>query len=50
MRENIALQCSECKSRNYITEKEMRGTPKLEIKKFCKFCRKHTPHVEKKKK
>lgn len=49
-RETIALECSVCKSRNYMTDKETRGTPKLEIKKYCKFDRKHTLHTEKKKK
>ncbi|MHC4872428.1 MAG: 50S ribosomal protein L33 [Planctomycetota bacterium] len=49
MRENIAMQCSECSSKNYMTNKEMKGTPKLERNKYCKFCKKHTKHNEKKK-
>jgi len=47
MREIITLACTECKHRNYTTEKEKRNTPgRLEKKKFCKFERKHTLHRE----
>jgi len=45
--ELIALQCSECKRRNYTTSKNRRNTQeKLEFKKFCPFDRKHTLHKE----
>jgi large subunit ribosomal protein L33 len=45
--ELIALQCSECKRRNYTTEKNRRNTQeKLELKKYCPFDRKHTLHKE----
>lgn len=47
MREKIALQCSECKNKNYTTTKNKRNTPeKIKIKKYCKFCQKHTIHNE----
>ena len=47
MREKIALQCSECKNKNYTTTKNKRNTPdKIEFNKYCKFCRKHTSHKE----
>ncbi len=47
MRNIITLACTECKRRNYSTTKNKKTTPeRLEIKKFCKFCRKHTPHRE----
>lgn len=49
MREYIWLECADCKQRNYRTEHETRGGTKLEMKKFCKFCRKHTTHKERKK-
>ena len=49
MREYIWLECSECSNRNYRTSKETRGGSKLELKKFCKFCRKHSVHKERKK-
>jgi large subunit ribosomal protein L33 len=40
----VSLACSECKARNYKTTK----TPSqlLELKKFCKQCKKHTVHRE----
>jgi large subunit ribosomal protein L33 len=45
--ELIALQCSECKRRNYTTKKNRRNTQeKLELKKYCPFERKHTLHKE----
>jgi large subunit ribosomal protein L33 len=47
MREIITLACTECKNRNYITKKDKRKhTERLELKKFCKTCRKHSPHKE----
>ena len=47
MRDIITLGCTECKQRNYTTTKNKRTTPgKLEFSKFCRFCRKHTPHKE----
>ena len=43
----ITLACSECKGRNYTTEKNRRNDPgRLEFKKFCPNCRKHTLHRE----
>ena len=49
MREYVTMQCSECKSHNYRTQKNPRNTRKLEIKKHCRVCRKHTKHNERKK-
>lgn len=47
MREIITMACSECKRRNYtLTKNKKKHTEKLEIKKYCKFCRKHTLHKE----
>jgi len=47
MRENITLQCADCKQRNYVTMKNKKTTTgKLEFSKYCKFCRKHTAHKE----
>jgi len=43
----ITLECSQCKQRNYTTTKNKRRTPdRLELNKYCPFCRKHTPHKE----
>ena len=48
-RERITLQCTECKSENYRTEKNKRNTTdRLEISKYCAKCQKHTTHKEKK--
>ena len=47
MRDNIILQCPECKNRNYHTTKnKKKTTERLEKSKYCRFCRKHTPHKE----
>ncbi len=43
----IILECTECKRRNYTTTKNKRNTAdRLEISKYCKFCKKHTTHKE----
>ncbi|MDR1863275.1 MAG: 50S ribosomal protein L33 [Treponema sp.] len=45
--ELVALQCSECKRRNYTTQKNRRNTQeKLTLSKYCPFDRKHTLHKE----
>ena len=47
MRVKITLACSECKQRNYDTVKNKKNDPdRLEMQKYCKFCRKHTLHKE----
>ncbi len=47
MREIITLGCLDCKERNYSTMKNKRNSPdRLELKKYCKRCRKHTGHKE----
>ncbi len=47
MRVNITLACTECKQRNYISKKNKKNDPdRLEMNKYCKFCRKHTLHRE----
>jgi len=47
MREIITLECGDCKRRNYsITKNKKTHTNRLEVKKFCKFCNKHTNHKE----
>jgi large subunit ribosomal protein L33 len=47
MRDIVTLACTECKQRNYTTTKNKKNTPdKLEFKKYCRFCQKHTPHRE----
>lgn len=47
MREIITLACTACKRRNYTTTKNKKTTTgKLELSKYCRFCRKHTNHKE----
>ena len=41
-RENITLECTECHRRNYVTY----NTDRLEVVKYCKFCKKRTTHKE----
>lgn len=47
MRVKVKLECTECKQRNYDTTKNKKNDPdRIEIKKYCKFCKKHTLHKE----
>jgi len=47
MRNIITMACTDCKRRNYSTTKNKKTTPdRLELKKYCKFCKKHTVHRE----
>ncbi|MDD5679855.1 MAG: 50S ribosomal protein L33 [Candidatus Omnitrophica bacterium] len=47
MRDIITLACSECKNRNYNSWKNKKKTKdKIELNKYCKFCKKHTLHKE----
>ena len=47
MRVKVPLRCAECKQRNYNTMKNKKNDPaRLEMKKYCRFCRKHTTHNE----
>ncbi|MDD4570301.1 MAG: 50S ribosomal protein L33 [Tepidanaerobacteraceae bacterium] len=47
MRVNIVLACTECKQRNYFTQKNKKNDPdRLELNKYCRRCGKHTSHKE----
>ncbi|NMC32831.1 MAG: 50S ribosomal protein L33 [Veillonellaceae bacterium] len=47
MRNAVTLACTECKQRNYQTNKNKKNDPdRLEFNKYCKFCKKHTTHKE----
>lgn len=47
MRVKIVLACTVCKQRNYNTTKSKTNTPdRLELKKYCRFCKKETAHRE----
>ena len=54
MADKVILTCTECLSRNYVTEKNKKthlhltdaAGWRLEIKKYCPKCKKHTLHKE----
>ena len=46
-RDLINLGCEDCRERTYHTSKNKRNDPqRLELRKFCPRCRKHTLHRE----
>jgi len=46
----VKLRCSQCKRINYTVHKNKKTVGrKLEFKKYCPWCRKHTLHQEIKK-
>ena len=46
-RQSIVLACTECKQRNDNKKKNKKNTPdRLELSKYCRFCKKHTIHRE----
>ena len=46
-RDLAILTCTECKRKNYTTTRNKTLTPnRLEMKKYCRFDRKHTLHKE----
>lgn len=49
MRNKITLECTECKQRNYDNYKNKKNDPdRIELNKYCPFCKKHTVHKESK--
>ena len=47
MRVKVVMACTECKQRNYNTKKYTKNDPdRLEMSKYCRFCKKHTLHRE----
>ena len=46
-RVKVVLACTECKQRNYNTTKNKKNDPdRVELMKYCKFCKKETLHRE----
>ena len=46
-RVKVTLACEDCKRRNYITMKnKTNDRERIEMKKYCRFERKHTLHKE----
>lgn len=47
VRTKITLACTECKQRNYNMTKDKKTHPdRMETKKYCRFCKRHTLHKE----
>ncbi len=47
VRTKITLACTECRQRNYNMTKEKKNHPdRMETKKYCRFCKRHTMHKE----
>ncbi len=47
MRVKITLECTECRERNYHNTKNKKNDPdRMELKKYCPVCKKHTAHKE----
>jgi large subunit ribosomal protein L33 len=47
MRVIVTLACTNCKQRNYTSNKNKRNNPdRMELKKYCKFCNEQTLHRE----
>jgi large subunit ribosomal protein L33 len=43
----IKMECKECRRVNYFSKKNKKTLKdRLELKKYCKHCRKHTLHKE----
>ena len=40
------LSCADCKNRNYYFSRGKAKPHKVEVKKFCRACGKHTVHRE----
>lgn len=46
MQKRVILACVECGSRNYTTNSKKETQVRLELKKYCGKCDKHTIHRE----
>ncbi len=43
----VTFACTDCKHRNYQTNKSKRNNPdRITLRKYCKWCRAHTSHRE----
>lgn len=44
---NTQYACTECKRINYTSSKNKKNDPeRMEMDKYCPFCKKHTKHKE----
>ena len=45
--EYVTMACTDCRRENYHSSKNKKNvSERLELKKYCRWCRKHTPHKE----
>jgi len=42
----ITLGCADCKNKNYTLQRGKKKEFKIEVKKFCRCCKKQTSHKE----
>ncbi|WP_426460996.1 50S ribosomal protein L33 [Mycoplasma hafezii] len=42
----VSIACEECKKKNYVKNKSAGNAARVQIKKFCPHCKKHTLHKE----
>ena len=43
----VIMACTQCKQRNYTSDKNRKNDPdRLELKKYCRFCKAQTVHRE----
>lgn len=46
-RVHVTLECTECRRRNYITEKNKNNNrERMEMRKYCRWCGVHRLHRE----
>ena len=46
-RVHVTLECTECRRRNYITQKNRHNNrERIELRKYCRWCSTHTAHRE----
>ena len=45
-KKKVILTCTVCLSRNYVTNSNKTNTERIELKKYCPRCNKHTLHKQ----
>jgi len=45
-RHTVGLKCTVCGRFNYAISKQRTNRKKMELRKYCKWCRRHTLHKE----
>ncbi|WP_084178005.1 50S ribosomal protein L33 [Mycoplasma buteonis] len=42
----VSIACQECKKKNYVKNKSSGNDARMQVKKFCPHCNRHTLHKE----